>query len=130
MPSLCPYCAVGCGYYLAVEKGKAVGVEYMTDHPACEGALCPKGNAVLEVLNNEDRLKYPMKRVGDEFVRISWEEALDLAAERLARNIKKHGPESLRFLASSRCNNEENYLMQKLSRGVFGTNNVDHCARL
>jgi formate dehydrogenase major subunit len=129
MPSLCPYCAVGCGYYLAVEKGKAIGVEYMTNHPACEGALCPKGNAVLEVLKNEDRLKYPMKRVGDEFVRISWEEALDLAAKGLARNIKKHGPESLGFLASSRCNNEENYLMQKLAR-LLGSPNVDNCARL
>ena len=43
--SLCPYCAVGCGMYLEVEKGKATGIEYMTDHPACEGALCPKGNA-------------------------------------------------------------------------------------
>lgn len=129
VPSLCPYCAVGCGYYLVVEKGKAVGVEYMTDHPACEGALCPKGNAVLEVLNHEDRLKYPMKRVGDEFVRISWEEALDLAAKGLGRNLKKHGPKSLGFLASSRCNNEENYIMQKLAR-LLGSPNVDNCARL
>jgi len=102
--------------YLAVENGKATGIEYMTDHPACEGALCPKGNAVLEVLNHEERLKYPLKKVGEDFVRISWEEALDLAASGLARNIKKHGPKSLGFLASSRCNNEENYLMQKLSR--------------
>ena len=129
VPSLCPYCAVGCGYYLVVEKGKAVGVEYMTDHPTCEGALCPKGNAVLEVLNHEERLKYPMKRVGDEFVRISWEEALDLAAKGLGRNLKRHGPKSLGFLASSRCNNEENYLMQKLSR-LLGSPNVDNCARL
>jgi len=112
-----------------VEKGKAVGVEYMTDHPTCEGALCPKGNAVLEVLNHEERLKYPMKRVGDEFVRISWEEALDLAAKGLGRNLKRHGPKSLGFLASSRCNNEENYLMQKLSR-LLGSPNVDNCARL
>jgi formate dehydrogenase alpha subunit len=129
VPSLCPYCAVGCGYYLVVERGKAVGVEYMKDHPACEGALCPKGNAVLEILNNGDRLKYPLKRRGDEFVRISWEEALDLAAEGLARNTKDHGPESLGFLASSRCNNEENYLMQKLAR-LLGSSNVDNCARL
>jgi len=115
--------------YLAVEKGKATGIEYMTDHPACEGALCPKGNAVLEVLNHEERLKYPLKRVGEDFVRISWEEALDLAASGLARNIKKHGPKSLGFLASSRCNNEENYLMQKLSR-LLGSPHVDNCARL
>ncbi|MEI6104965.1 MAG: formate dehydrogenase subunit alpha [Methanothrix sp.] len=129
MPSLCPYCAVGCGMYLAVEKGIATGIEYMTDHPACEGALCPKGNAVLEVLNHEERLKYPLKRVGEKFVRISWEEALDLVACGLSRNIKKHGPKSLGFLASSRCNNEENYLMQKLSR-LLGSPHVDNCARL
>lgn len=128
--SLCPYCAVGCGFYLAVDKEKAVGVEYMTDHPTCEGALCPKGNAVLEVLNNEERLTYPKKRVGEDYVPISWSEALDLVAQGLARNIKRHGPHSLGFLASSRCNNEENYLMQKLARAVVGTNNVDHCARL
>ncbi len=129
VPSLCPYCGVGCGMYLAVENGKATGIEYMTDHPACEGALCPKGNAVLEVLNHEERLKYPLKKVGEDFVRISWEEALDLAASGLARNIKKHGPKSLGFLASSRCNNEENYLMQKLSR-LLGSPHVDNCARL
>jgi len=115
--------------YLVVEKGKAIGVEYMTDHPACEGALCPKGNSVLEFLNHEDRLKYPMKRVGDEFVRISWDEALDMAAHGIARNIKKNGPKSVGFLVSSRCNNEEDYLMQKLAR-LLGSPNVDNCARL
>ncbi|OPY49181.1 MAG: Formate dehydrogenase subunit alpha [Methanosaeta sp. PtaU1.Bin060] len=127
--SLCPYCAVGCGFYLAVDKEKAVGVEYMTDHPTCEGALCPKGNAVLEVLNNEERLAYPMKRVGEDHVPISWDEALDLVAQGLARNIKRHGPHAIGFLASSRCNNEENYLMQKLAR-CLGSPNIDNCARL
>jgi len=115
--------------YLVVDKNQAVGIEYMVDHPTCEGALCPKGNAVLEVLHHEDRLKYPMKRVGDEFVRISWDEALDLVAQGLSRNIRKHGPTSLGFLASSRCNNEENYLMQKMAR-LLGSPNVDNCARL
>lgn len=129
VPSLCPYCAVGCGMYLVVDKNQAAGIEYMTDHPTCEGALCPKGNTVLEVLNHEERLKYPTKKVGDDFVRITWEEALNLVAEGLARNIKRHGPKSLGFLASSRCNNEENYLMQKLSR-LLGSPNVDNCARL
>ncbi len=129
VPSLCPYCAVGCGLYLVVDKARAVGVEYMADHPTCEGALCPKGNAVLEVLNHEERLRYPMKKAGDGFVRISWDEALDLVAQGLARNIKRHGPKSLGFLASSRCNNEENYLMQKMAR-LLGSPNVDNCARL
>ncbi len=127
--SLCPYCAVGCGLYLEVDKGIAKGIEYMTDHPACEGALCPKGNALLEILNHEERLKYPLKKVGDGFVRVTWDEALDLVAQGLSRNLRKHGPKSLGFLASSRCNNEENYLMQKMAR-LLGSPNVDNCARL
>ncbi|VVB71288.1 Formate dehydrogenase subunit alpha [uncultured archaeon] len=127
--SLCPYCAVGCGLYLTVDKGKAIGIEYMTDHPASEGALCPKGNSLLEILDHEERLKYPMKKLGDGFVRITWDEALDLVAQGLSRNIRKHGPGSLGFLASSRCNNEENYLMQKMAR-LLGSPNVDNCARL
>ncbi|MBN1323143.1 MAG: formate dehydrogenase subunit alpha [Methanotrichaceae archaeon] len=127
--SVCPYCAVGCGFFLEVEGGKATGIEYMLDHPANEGALCPKGNAVLEFLNHEERLRYPQKRVGDEWRRISWDEALDLVAQGLKRTIDVHGPGSVGFLASSRCNNEENYAFQKMAR-LLGSPNVDNCARL
>ncbi len=129
VPSLCPYCAVGCAYYLEVEKDKAIGIKYMPEHPTSEGALCPKGNAVLEVLNHEDRLRYPMRRVGDEWIQMSWAEALDLVAKSLGKAIKQYGPKSVGFLASSRCNNEENYLMQKMAR-LLGSPNVDNCARL
>lgn len=101
----------------------------MLDHPANEGALCPKGNAVLEFLNHEERLRYPLKRVGDEWLRISWDEALDLVAQELGRVIEGHGPKSIGFLASSRCNNEENYAFQKMAR-ILGSPNVDNCARL
>ena len=127
--SVCPYCAVGCGFFIQVDKGKATGIEYMADHPTCEGALCPKGNAVLELLNNQERLKYPMKKSGSGFIPISWDEALDLVAQGLARNLDRYGPDSLGFLASSRTNNEENYLMQKMAR-LLGSPNVDNCARL
>lgn len=129
IPSLCPYCAVGCGLYLVVDKGKAIGIEYMTDHPASEGALCPKGNSVLEIIDHEERLKYPMKKVGDGFVRISWDEALELITHAMKLSIKKYGPKSMGFLASSRCNNEENYLMEKMAR-LLGSPHVDNCARL
>ena len=127
--SLCPYCAVGCGLFIRVDKGRATGIEYMTDHPTSAGALCPKGNSVLELLDNQERLKHPMKRSGSDFVPISWDEALDLVAQGLSRNLDRYGPESLGFLASSRTNNEENYLMQKMAR-LLGSPNVDNCARL
>ncbi|HPJ30882.1 MAG TPA: formate dehydrogenase subunit alpha [Methanothrix sp.] len=129
MASVCPYCAVGCGFYLVVDKGRATGMEYMPDHPTGEGGLCPKGNSVLEVLNHEERLRYPMRRVGNEWARISWDEALDLVAKGLGKALKDHGPRSLGFLASSRCNNEENYVLQKMAR-LLGSPNVDNCARL
>jgi formate dehydrogenase major subunit len=129
IPSVCPYCAVGCGLFLEVERDKVTGIEYMLDHPASEGALCPKGNAVLEFLNHDERLRHPLKRVGDEWRQISWDEALDLVAQGLMRAIEGYGPKSIGFLASSRCNNEENYAFQKMAR-LLGSPNVDNCARL
>jgi formate dehydrogenase major subunit len=127
--SVCPYCGVGCGFYIAVEDGTAVGLTYKKDHPTNEGALCPKGNAALDLVYHRERLLYPLKRVNGQFERTSWDEALGLIAENLARTRDEHGPDALGFLASAKCTNEENYLFQKLAR-MLGTNNVDHCARL
>jgi formate dehydrogenase alpha subunit len=129
IPTICPYCGVGCGLYIAVEDGRAVGLEYMPEHPVSEGALCPKGNAVLEVLNHPDRLQHPMKKTNGGWEHISWDEALDLVGERLRSIRDSRSADSLGFLASAKCTNEENYLFQKLAR-LLGTNNVDHCARL
>jgi formate dehydrogenase alpha subunit len=129
IPTICPYCGVGCGLYIAVEDGRAVGLEYMPEHPVSEGALCPKGNAVLEVLDHPERLRHPMKKVDGGWKHISWLEALDLVSQQISQVRQAHGPDALGFLASAKCTNEENYLFQKLAR-LLGTNNVDHCARL
>ena len=127
--SLCPYCGVGCGLYLSVQDGAVTGLEYQNVHPINQGSLCPKGNACLELVYHNERLLYPLKRVEGRFERISWDEALSLVALNLAQIQSKHGPDSIGFLASAKCSNEENYLLQKLAR-LFGTNNIDHCARL
>lgn len=129
VPSVCPYCGVGCGFHIKVEKGTAVGLEYMRDHPTSEGALCPKGNAALDVVYHRERLLYPQRRVNGRFQRVSWDEALGLIADNFARIRSESGPDALGFLSSAKCSNEENYLFQKLAR-MLGTNNVDHCARL
>ena len=129
VPTICPYCGVGCGLYIAVEDGRAVGLEYNREHPVSEGALCPKGNAVLEILDHPERLRHPMKKVDDGWRQISWPEALDLVSHKIDEVRQAHGPDALGFLASAKCTNEENYLFQKLARRL-GTNNVDHCARL
>ena len=85
VPTVCPYCAAGCGFFIAVQKGRASGIEYMPDHPASEGALCSKGNAALEILDHPDRLRTPLRRKGDDWERISWEQALDEIADLLER---------------------------------------------
>ena len=83
VPRICPYCGVGCGLYLVVNDGTLTGLEYMKEHPTNEGALCPKGNACLDVVYHRERILYPMKKVNGKFERISWDAALDLVAENL-----------------------------------------------
>ncbi len=129
VPTVCPYCGVGCRFFVAVENGRAVGMEYMSDHAVSNGRLCAKGNAALAVLNHPDRLQHPLKKINGKWERISWEEALDTVAEKLQSAVDLHSGDSLGFLASAKCTNEENYLFQKLAR-LLGTNNIDHCARL
>ena len=89
--------------YVAVEDGKAAGLEYMPEHPVSEGALCPRGNAVLETLNHPERLRHPLKKVDDEWQRISWPEALDLVSQKIGEVRRVHGPDALGFLASAKC---------------------------
>jgi len=126
--TVCPYCAAGCGLFIEVENERATGIEYMPDHPVSEGALCSKGNAALEILYHQERLTTPLKKDGVGFSRVSWEEAIDLVARAFGDAIKKHGPGSTAILSSSKCSNEENYLIQKLAR-LLGSPNVDSCAR-
>lgn len=129
IPTVCPYCGVGCGLLISTCDGRVIGLEYQKENPVNEGALCPKGNACLEVVYHNDRLLYPQKRENGRFVRISWEEALEMAAKKLSHLRSQHGPDALGFLASAKATNEDNYVFQKLAR-MIGTNNVDHCARL
>ena len=127
--SVCPYCGVGCGLYILTEAGKITGLDYMSDHPVNEGALCPKGNACLDIVYHHDRLLYPMQRVDGCLERATWSEALTTVAASLHRIQANYGPDAMGFLASAKVTNEENYLFQKLAR-MLGTNNIDHCARL
>ena len=127
--TVCPYCGVGCGFYVRVRDDRAVGLEYMTDHPVCNGRLCAKGNAALDIIHHSDRLKSPMKKIAGRWERVSWDEALDTVAHKLQSIKQNQSADAVAFLASAKCTNEENYAFQKLAR-LMGTNNVDHCARL
>lgn len=149
--TVCPYCGVGCNFDLNVLDGKVIKVTSNWEVGPNKGALCVKGRFGWQFLHSPDRLTTPLLRRdlaeswgftvdqgqqaaqrpwGDEFVPVSWDTALDLIAKRLAAIRQEHGPDSIGFLCSAKCTNEENYLLQKLARAVIGTNNIDHCARL
>ena len=128
--TVCPYCGAGCNLYLQVLNDQVIGVLPAKQHIISEGALCIKGWNSSAFVHHEDRITQPMARRNGSFEPIGWDEALDMVTDRLAETRQKHGPDAIGFLASAKCTNEENYLFQKLARGVIGTNNVDHCARL
>ena len=126
----CPYCGCGCSLVLGVRRGEIVRVRGDETNPIHSGLLCVKGRFGLEFVKSPERLTKPLIKRNGEFREATWDEALDLVAKRLAEIKSKHGPDSLAGLSSAKCTNEENYLFQKFVRAVFGTNNVDHCARL
>jgi predicted molibdopterin-dependent oxidoreductase YjgC len=126
----CVYCGAGCSLYIQVLDGEIVGILPSKEHPISRGSLCIKGWNATSFVTHPDRLKSPLIRQGDGFVEATWDEALTLVAEKLKGIHDESGPDSLGFFTSAKCTNEENYLLQKLSRAVFKTNNVDHCARL
>jgi len=126
----CPFCGCGCGLYLQSENGMIVGSYPSRNHPVSKGSLCVKGWNTYEFINKADRLKVPLIKSNGRFKEVSWDSALEGVSKRLLQIKEKYGPDSLGFLSSAKATNEENFLMMKLARAVFKTNNIDHCARL
>jgi len=124
--TICSYCGVGCGIYLGVRGGLVVSARGDFDNPVNKGNLCVKGRFGYDFINHPERLTSPLIKKNGEFVEATWEEALDLVASKLA-NYKG---DQFATISSARCTNEENYVIQKFTRAVMGTNNIDHCARL
>ena len=154
----CSYCGVGCQFDLLVKNDKVIGVQSNPNAPVNGMALCVKGRYGYDYIHHPERLTKPKVRrylleglkkediresIHDtrknetsapaspwDWVETEWEAALDITAKSLMRIRSEFGPDSLGFLTSAKCTNEENYLMNKLARQVVGTNNIDHCARL
>jgi formate dehydrogenase major subunit len=122
----CAYCGVGCGIYFGVKGDKIVRARADRENPANEGSLCVKGRYGFNFVNHPDRLKTPLIKKNGEFEEATWEEAFDL----IARKFKESKGEKFAALTSAKCTNEDNYLVQKFTRAVMGTNTIDHCARL
>ncbi|MCL4459259.1 MAG: formate dehydrogenase subunit alpha [Chloroflexi bacterium] len=126
----CVYCGTGCGLYLCVDRGKVMGIAPSRAHPVSQGRLCLKGWNAHQFVHHPQRLTDPLIKRNGTFAKASWDEALDLVAERLTEIKQRYGSDSLGVLSSAKCTNEENFVMMKFARAVLGTNNVDHCARL
>jgi len=126
----CNFCGVGCQLDLNVVDNEVVKVTSPEPGETLnDGNLCVKGRFVYDFINHEDRLTTPLVRRDDgQLHPTSWEEAIDVAAKGLMGVRDRHGADSLGFISSSRCTGEENYLMQKLARAAFGTNNCHQCA--
>lgn len=128
----CPHCATGCQYYLVVKDNEIVDVE-PANGPSNKNLLCVKGRfGSFNFVHSPERLKYPLikNRETGEFERATWDEALDLIASKFTEIKKQYGSDALAGFACSRSPNEDCYMLQKMVRCAFGTNNVDNCARV
>ena len=130
VPSVCSYCGTGCGVLFEVVNGKIKKTLPMKSHPVNQGKLCIKGWNLHEHVNSFMRLKSPLVRENGRLQKATWNEAIQVTAEKLKKISDTYGPDSIGVLVSAKMTNEENYLAQKFTRAVIGTNNVDHCARL
>jgi formate dehydrogenase major subunit len=126
--TVCTYCGVGCSFDIWTKDRHILKVE-PAHGPANGVSTCIKGKFGWDYVNSADRLTTPLIREGDKFREATWDEALGLVARRFAEIKAANGPDALAFISSSKCTNEESYLMQKLARAVIGTNNMDNCSR-
>jgi formate dehydrogenase major subunit len=126
--TVCTYCGVGCSFDIWTKDRQILKVEPL-DGPANGVSTCIKGKFGWDYVNSSDRLTKPLIRENDRFREATWDEALNLVARRFSELKAVHGPDALAFISSSKCTNEESYLMQKLARAVIGTNNMDNCSR-
>ncbi len=123
----CPYCGVGCQLYLGIREGQIVNVRGNPEGVSNKGDLCVKGRyGIPEFVHHPERLTEPLIKKNGKFEATSWDEALELVAQKLSH----YSGEEMAVISSAKCTNEDNYVIQKLARSVLKTNNIDHCARL
>lgn len=126
--TVCTYCGVGCSFDVWTKDRHILKIA--PEHGPANGiSTCVKGKFGWGHINSPDRLTSPLIRENGEFRKATWDEALALVARRFSEIKNQTGPDSLAFISSSKCTNEESFLMQKFARAVIGTNNVDNCSR-
>jgi len=127
--TICTHCSVGCGILAEVDKGVWVRQETAIDHPISQGAHCCKGASAIDMVKSEKRLKFPMKKKGTTWERLSWDTAMEEASKKLLEIREKYGPDAVMWMGSAKVSTEMAYLQRKFA-AFWGTNNVDHQARI
>ncbi len=128
--TICTYCGVGCNLDVYSEGDNVLSIQAPYDADVNHGHTCVKGRYAFGFYNHPDRLHAPLIRRETGFEEVTWDEAYAYIAEHLAAIREDYGSDAIAGISSSRCTNEENYLMQKFMRAVIGTNNIDGCARV
>jgi predicted molibdopterin-dependent oxidoreductase YjgC len=123
--STCGYCSVGCGMELGVSDNQIVAVKGWDSHPVNLGKLCPKGLSEHQMVNTTTRAQFPLRRIGDQFVRTTWDDALTEMAEKFKSVQAKYGPQSVAVISTGQLLTEEFYTLGKLVQLGIGTTNYD-----
>ena len=126
----CAFCGCGCSIRMEVKNGRVMRVVPGHDGSVNNGTLCVRGSYGYDFIHSPDRLTRPLIKNGAGFEEVSWDQALEQIANHFNQIKEEHGPDSLAVLGSSKCTNEENYLLQRFARAVLGTNNIDNGSRL
>jgi formate dehydrogenase major subunit len=127
--TICTSCSVGCGVTAEVQNGVWVRQEVAQDHPVSLGGHCCKGADMIDLIRSEVRLKYPMVKENGQWKRISWDTAFGDISKKLEDLRHTNGPDATMFLGSAKFNNEQAYYFRKFA-AMYGTNNIDHQARI
>lgn len=128
--TICSYCGVGCNLEVSVKGNEILSIQAPIDAEVNAGHTCLKGRYAWRFYNHPDRLTSPMIRINDQLEKVSWDEAYSFIVTKLNTIKSTASADAIAGISSSRCTNEENYLMQKMIRVAIGTNNIDCCARV
>ena len=128
--TICTYCGVGCNLDISTNNGEILSIQAPYDAEVNQGHTCLKGRYAFKFYDHPERLNSPMIKRYGVFEKVSWDEVYDYLAGKLNGYKEEYGADSIAGISSSRCTNEENYLMQKFMRATVGTNNIDGCARV
>jgi formate dehydrogenase major subunit len=127
--TICSICSAGCGIKAEVHNGVWIRQEPAHDHPISEGSHCCKGTDQIDLTKSKQRIKYPMKKENGEWKRISWDQALEEISSKMLKIREESGPDAVQFLGSAKFNSQQSYYFRKFA-AFWGTNNIDHVARI